>query len=331
MTRDGSRIKLPFKLARLPAARPAFVPPMKAMPARKLPPGPDWKFEIKFDGVRALAIRDGARMELRSRTGKDLAGKYTEIAAALAALPARRFVLDGEIVALDPDGRPSFQLLQASQRQAQPPPLFYYVFDALNLQGRTLADLPLWERQVAAEFILQNSPNGLRLSRSIEARAGRVMREMQARGLEGVVAKNRLSKYEVDRRSGAWMKFKWSLRQEFVIGGFTPPQGGRCCFGALLLGYYEGDRLLYAGKVGSGFDFRMLRLLGEKFQALRTGRCPFAQLPDGAAFSRCAWLEPRLVCEVRFTEWTRDGHLRQPSFLDLREDKPPREVVRETL
>jgi bifunctional non-homologous end joining protein LigD len=166
------------------------------------------------------------------------------------------------------------------------------------------------------------------------------MRAMQARGLEGLIAKRRDSKYESGRRSGAWVKFKWTNEQEFVIGGYTEPKGTRSHFGALLVGYYEQGTLRFAAKVGTGFDQRLLVALYAKFQELVRPDCPFANLPEKArggrsqgltarAMRNCTWLEPKLVCQIRFAEWTRDHHLRQPAFLGLREDKAPKEVIRE--
>ncbi len=180
----------------------------------------------------------------------------------------------------------------------------------------------------------------IRFSAGIRAESARLMREMQARGLEGLVAKKSDSKYEPGQRSGAWVKFKWSHQQEFVIGGYTPPRGSRARFGALLVGYYEQGRLLFAGKVGTGFDFHTLDTLYKRFQPLIRRECPFANLPEnlpGAAkgltesqMRLCTWLKPKLVCQVRFAEWTRDWHLRQPAFLGLREDKAPTDVARES-
>jgi len=210
----------------------------------------------------------------------------------------------------------------------------------LNLEGRDLRGLKLQQRKELAEALLANAPEKIRFSGSIQADSAELMKAMQARGLEGLIAKRKDSKYETGRRSGAWVKFKWTNEQEFVIGGYTQPRGTRSHFGALLVGYYQGDELIFAAKVGTGFDQRLLTLLHQKFQKLIRSDCPFANLPEKTAAGRsqgltaremklCTWLEPKLVCQVRFAEWTRDGHLRQPAFLGLREDKRPEEVVRE--
>ncbi len=333
----------PHKLekARLLEAKPGFVEPMKALLVEKLPTGPEWTYEIKFDGIRALTVKEGARIRLFSRAAKEMTTKYPEIVEALARMPAKDAVLDGEIVALDEEGRSSFQLLQSSRMVAHARvPLLYYVFDAINLDGKDLRGLPLQPRKAMAKALVSGLSPTIRFSAEINGESTRVVREMQSRGLEGLIAKRRDSKYESGRRSGAWLKFKWRNEQEFVIGGFTPPKGSRARFGAILVGYYEGNHLRFAAKVGTGFDRRWLESLYKKFQKLKQGSCPFVNLPEDltrssgrgltrAQMKNASWLKPELVCEVRFAEWTRDGHLRQPAFLGLREDRNPREVVRE--
>ena len=319
----------------LPRNSPRFLEPMKALLAKELPKGPQWIYEIKFDGVRALAIKDQGRVQLISRANKDLGAKYPNVLQALKNLSAGQAVLDGEIVAVDSRGRSSFQLLQSYQTTgAAKPPLLYYVFDILNLEGRDLKGLPLWRRKELAENLVSGLNPVVRFSAGIKADSSRVMWEMQKRGLEGLVAKKMDSRYEPGRRSGAWIKFKWTLEQEFVIGGFTEPKGGRSHFGAVLVGYYKGDELLFAAKVGTGFNHTTLASLYKLFKPFIRPDCPFANLPEAqgltrAQMRRCTWLDSRLVCQIRFSEWTRDGHLRQPAFLGMREDKEPQEVVRE--
>jgi bifunctional non-homologous end joining protein LigD len=328
-------------LHRLPKAEPAFVEPMKALLVEELPKGTDWIYELKFDGVRALAIKRNREVELISRSGKDLGSKYHELLGPLKKLAPKEFVLDGEVVALDEQGRSSFQLLQSFQTSGiKKPPLFYYVFDLINLDAKDLTGVPLYQRKAMAETLVANASSSIRFSPSIKTDSTRLMREMQARGLEGLIAKRRNSKYESGRRSGAWVKFKWTNEQEFVVGGYTQPRGTRTHFGALLVGYYEKGKLLFAAKVGTGFDQKLLGLLHNKFRNLVRTDCPFANLPEklsgrwgqglsAAEMRRCTWLEPKLVCQVRFAEWTRDHHLRQPAFLGLRDDKNAKEVVRE--
>jgi bifunctional non-homologous end joining protein LigD len=312
---------------------------MKARMVEDLPKGDEWIYEVKFDGVRSLGIKRGSEIELISRTAKDFTKKFPEVVEALKELPCKEAVLDGEIVAVDEEGRPSFQLLQARELSGERPPIFYYVFDLIQIDGKDLAGVPLLKRKALAKALIANLPDTARFSASIEADSGRILKEMKMRGLEGVVAKRKDSKYEIGRRSGAWVKFKWTTQQEFVIGGYTEPRGSRSYFGALAVGYYEGKKLMFAAKVGTGFDEKQLKALHEKFQKFTRPDCPFVNLPEkagqfgggltAAEMKRCTWLEPKLVCEVRFAEWTRDGHLRQPAFLGLREDKRAGEVVRE--
>lgn len=317
------------------ASAPRFVAPMKALPAAEMPKGAEWLFEVKLDGIRAIGIKEKQRVEIHSRRSRELTREYPEIMEALSRLPATRLVVDGEIVVLDATGRSSFQALQNLKRShAQRPPVFYYVFDLLHLDGRDLTSLPLVERKAALETLLQGSDPPLRFSPALEAAPAKVWREIRRLGLEGVIAKRRDSRYEPGRRSGAWRKIKTHNEQEFVIGGYTPPQGSRKHFGALLVGYHERGKLRFASKVGTGFDSATLRSLAELFQSHRTSACPFAGLRAGEGVTatemkRCVWLKPALVCQVRFLEWTRDRILRQPVFLGLREDKPAGEIVRE--
>lgn len=328
-----------FNTPRLPKRKPAFVEPMKAELVEALPKGSDWIYELKFDGIRALTLKRGKDIELISRNAKDLTAKFPEVADALKNLPCKEAMLDGEIAALDEAGRSSFQLLQARELSGERPPIFYYVFDLIQLDGKDLTGVPLLKRKEMARLLLANAPDTIRFSASIQADSDRVLNEMKARGLEGVIAKKKDSQYEIGRRSGAWVKFKWTTQQEFVIGGYSEPRGSRSHFGALVVGYYEGKKFKFAAKVGTGFDQKQLKALHQKFQKLIRPDCPFVNLPEkagrfgrgltAAEMKRCTWLDPKLVCEIRFAEWTRDDHLRQPAFLGLREDKKPAEVVRE--
>ncbi len=287
-----------------------------------------------------MGIKKGKQVTLLSRSGKDLRAKYGTLVHALESLPATEVVLDGEVVAVDEKGRSVFQLLQSYQTAGAKPPLFYYIFDILQFNGRNLVSLPLLQRKETAERLTDGTHPLLRFSGNIRAESNLVIKAMQARGLEGLMCKKRESIYEPGRRSGAWIKFKWTNEQEFVIGGYTRPQGARNHFGALLVGYYAGKDLRFAAKVGTGFNEATLRLLYDKFRKLASGNCPFVDLPEKASgtsaglswaeMKRCSWVRPELVCQVRFAEWTRDHHLRQPAYLGLREDKKPRAVVRES-
>ena len=319
---------------------PRFLEPMKALLEDELPEGADWLYEVKHDGIRAIAIKDNQRVRLFSRRPRELTDDHPEIIAALVRLPARQFVLDGEIVALDLEGRSSFQLLQNRKRHHDRSRIFFILFDLLHLNGRDTISAPLVERRSLLKKLLPRNSGPLRFSLALEATASRVWQQAIKLALEGVIAKRRDSAYEPGRRSGAWVKVKAQNEQEFVIGGYTPPRGSRQYFGSVLVGYYAGKELRFASKVGTGYDFASLKSLHRLFQKFRTPECPFANLPtkrDGrpgqgvtaTEMKQCVWLKPALVCQVRFLEWTRDSNLRQPVFLGLREDKKPTEVVRE--
>jgi bifunctional non-homologous end joining protein LigD len=305
------------------------------------PPAGDWTYEIKFDGFRALALKNAAGTQLLSRNEKDLAEKFPEVAAAVAALGVDDAIIDGEIVALDDQGRSSFQLLQAYELGDGRPPLHYYVFDLLRLDGESLVDRPLAERKARLETLLGRKAAGvIRYSASLGSDADALLRQARSLGLEGLIGKRTDSPYEIGRRSGAWIKLKLHHEQEFVIGGYTPPAGSRTHFGALLIGVREGKKLVFTAKVGTGFNHALLRSLHDRFRKLLRDDCPFDNLPEtktsrygqtitASVMKTCRWLKPVLVCQVRFAEWTRDGSLRQPVFLGLREDKAATDVVRE--
>lgn len=300
-----------------------------------------WLYEMKFDGYRGLALKRGNEVNLVSATGKPL--KFPDIAASIGALACGTAVLDGEIVALDEQGRPSFQLLQNAREGNTSAPICYYAFDLLQLESKVLRALPLTERKAQLSKLLAASPadEAIRFSANLEGDPVELLAAIRRLGLEGVVAKQRASKYEPGRRSGVWEKIKVVNEQEFVIGGYTPPEGSRKHFGSVLLGYYEGGKLQFAAKAGSGFSVKSLGEFYEMFQKLRSKDCPFVNLPakregrwgqgiTAAKMRQCTWLEPKLVCQIRFSEWTEDGGLRHPVFLGLREDKAARAVVRET-
>ncbi|MGA7214831.1 MAG: non-homologous end-joining DNA ligase [Terrimicrobiaceae bacterium] len=323
----------------LSAPLPAFVEPMKALLAES-PPHGDWVYEIKFDGFRALALKGGNETRLLSRNEKDFGGKFPEVIESISELNVRDAIIDGEIVALDEKGLSSFQLLQAFELGKERPPIFFYAFDLLRLDGKDFGERPLRERKAALQKLLRKAPGVVRFSASLGEDADELLRQARAIGLEGLVGKRKNSVYEPGRRSGAWIKLKFQSEQEFVIGGYTAPSGTRKHFGALLVGVYEGEALTFVGKVGTGFDVALLRNLHSRFEKIRRDTCPFTNLPEkrsarygqtvtAAEMKRCRWVEPRMVCQVKFSEWTRDGKLRQPVFLGLREDKNARDVVRE--
>ncbi|HSF06127.1 MAG TPA: DNA ligase D [Methylomirabilota bacterium] len=295
---------------------------------------PGWLFEPKYDGVRVLAFREGTRVELYMRSGQEVTGRYPELLVALRALPLERFLIDGEIVALDENARPSFQRLQARMGLTRPAdverartlvPVSGVFFDALALDGRDLRALPLNERKACLALLLP-ARGVLGYGDHVAERGEAFFEACCAQRLEGVVAKKADSPYG-GGRSRDWLKIKCQLRQEFVIGGYTDPQGSRGYFGALHLGLYETDRLVYVSKVGTGFDGKTLKQLWDRLTPLARSTSPFATgTPAGRGHH---WVEPELVCEVRFTEWTDDGGLRHPTFLGLRDDKRAQECRRE--
>ncbi|MBA2433951.1 MAG: ATP-dependent DNA ligase [Chthoniobacterales bacterium] len=325
----------------LPAGKPRFVAPMKPKLVDSPPADGGWIYELKFDGFRALAVKSGEKVKLISRNENDLTKKFPEIAEALGALPCEECVIDGEVVALDEEGRSSFQLLQAREMEGYDSPLSYYVFDLLQLEGKNLTCFPFTTRKEMLRQLSAGQGEPIRFSGELGDDPEALLAEVERRGLEGIIGKRADSVYEAGRRSGAWIKLKCKSEQEFVIGGYTPPAGARKHFGALLVGYYEKKKLLFAGKVGTGFDTKMLAHLHQEFQTEIRVDCPFADLPSksGGKWSqgitpgmmkKITWVSPVFVCQIKFAEWTRDAKLRAPVFLGLREDKAPAEVKRET-
>jgi bifunctional non-homologous end joining protein LigD len=308
-----------------PAPAPTHAGAMKAVLTDARFSDSDWIFERKLDGIRCVAIRDGGPVTLLSRNDLSLNGRYPEIAAALEAQPQRRFVVDGEVVAFD-SGQTSFARL--AQRGRRNVPVFFYIFDVLWLDGHDVRALPLRTRKRLLRSALRFDDPSLRFSTHRNGDGEAFFAEACRKGWEGLIAKRADSPYS-DRRSRDWLKLKCEQGQELVIGGSTAPKGSRSDFGALLLGYYDDDGALrYAGKVGTGFDEATLRDLGQRLRALRRSDAPFA---DAAAIRErtATWVQPKLVAEVAFTEWTRAGRLRHPRFLGLRDDKSARDVVRE--
>jgi len=291
---------------------PTHAGAMKAVLTDERFSDPGWIFERKLDGIRCVAIRDGGRVRMLSRNDLSLNERYPEIAAALEAQPRARFAVDGEVVAAS--GR--FQDMEG--------PRLYHVFDVLWLDGEDLRDLPLRERKARLRDALAWT-DPLRLVPYRNEAGEAMFAEACEQGWEGVIAKRADSVY-TDRRSRDWLKFKCEHGQELVIGGFTPPKGSRVELGALLVGVYAGDELRYAGKVGTGFNRETLRSLAANLRPLTRETSPFADAPR---FRDVTWVEPELVAQVGFAEWTRDGRLRHPRFLGMREDKAAREVVRE--
>lgn len=293
--------------------------------------GEQWLFERKLDGVRVVAVRDGRDVTLWSRNGKDRTSTYPEIADALLAQRCHQFVVDTEVVAFQ-GKTTSFSRLQqrsglrdADQVRASSVAVYAYLFDLLYVHGEDVSDLPLRRRKVLLEDAFDFS-DPLRFTRHRNARGPELLEDACARGWEGLIAKRADSAYRAGR-SKDWLKLKCVSRQEFVIGGYTEPQGSRTGFGALLVGYVDDHGgLTYAGKVGTGYDTATLEQLAGRLQRRERPTSPFDDLPNAR---NTHWVAPELVCEIGFTEWTSDHRLRHPRYLGLRDDKDPADVVRE--
>jgi len=333
---------IPSRIAQTVSAKDAparFVAPMKALASDIVPSGLR-QCEIKFDGYRAVAVVNGGVAELWSRNRKPLGPDFPDILEELARLRCRSAVLDGEIVALDAEGRSRFQLLQNRGKKGFEAPVVYYVFDIMYLNGTSLVGLPLGKRREMLVSLLGRKKGPLQVSPAFDVEPAELFSVAKKRGLEGIIVKMPGSLYEPDRRSGAWLKCKVVAEQEFVVGGFTPPKRSRQHFGAVLVGYYEGRRLQYAGKVGTGFNGNQLESLHECFLRFKEKDCPFANLPfepisrygtgmGSSEMKGVTWLKPSLVAQIKFAEWTDEGLLRQPVFLSLRDDKDHASVHRE--
>lgn len=323
------------------AAMPDFIQPMKAQLVAELPRD-NWQYEVKLDGYRALAFLEDGQAKLLSRNRIDLAGKYPQVVQAVESLPVDDAILDGEVVAMDKQGQASFHALQAfgmDRDQDKKPELAYCVFDLLWLHGHDLRHLLLHDRRSLLEQMLRQPPGILRLSEVLQGSPATLIRQARKQKLEGLIAKRLDSTYENGKRSGAWVKYKLHNEQEFVIGGFTPPSGRRMHFGSILVGFHQDKQLQFTGKVGSGFNRRTLAAMHQRMMKLATDVCPFDNLKDHPRhgqlnitrkeFASIQWVEPRLVVQVKFANWTPDNLLRQPVFVGLREDKDADQVIRE--
>jgi bifunctional non-homologous end joining protein LigD len=317
--------------------RPAFVTPMAAQPVKVLPEGKEWLYEPKLDGYRALLLKDGDRIRIYSRNEKDLTRIYPAVAAGGLRLNAADAVIDGEIVALAEDGRPSFQALQHRSSHPQHRVVFY-AFDVVHLDGRDLMGEPLFARRDLLPKVIGDD-SVIRLSPVLPGTATDIVQALTAAGIEGVVAKRKASSYQPGERSGDWVKFKLEQQQELVIGGYRPE--GSAGLDALLVGYYAGRKLQFAGKVRAGFTARIRRELISKLKPLVISECPFANLPDASSghwgggitaehMHEMRWTKPELIAQIRFTEWTAETRLRHAAFLGLRTDKTARQVRKES-
>jgi DNA ligase D-like protein (predicted ligase) len=310
---------------------------MLATLVKTLPEGPEWGYELKLDGYRLEAIKHGGNVRLYSRRGNDFTKKFARIATSVARIKENCFILDGEAVAVDKQGRPSFQMLQ--NRSSLPPgwSLVYYAFDLLQLNGKDLKDVPLQERRSLLEKVVGNS--GVLLSQSLPGTLSQILQAVKLHGLEGVVAKRLDSKYRAGERSKFWLKLPLKPGQDFVIGAYRL-DGNR--LELLLVGYFENGKLLFAGKVHQGLNPANRRSLLKVLQPLQLGKCPFTNLPtskkshwgEGVTAEEMGdyiWLKPETVAEIKFAEWTKGGVLRHAEFVTLRDDNDPKEITRENL
>jgi DNA ligase D-like protein (predicted ligase) len=311
-----------------------FVEPMQCLSVKKLPEGEAWSYELKLDGYRTLAVKHEGRVTLFSRNKKQFNGRFPGIAAAFAKLPDDT-IIDGEIVAMDEFGRPSFNRLQNFSENADA--ITFYAFDVPIWSGEDLRKQPLDERRALLREKAMPKLPSLHYSETFAVTAEEMISAVRLQGLEGIVAKRRDSLYEAGWRSGAWVKMRVGGGQEFVIGGYTPSPKN---FDAVLIGYYERNKLMFAARVRNGFVPTLRATVFRKFKGLESGECPFANLPESkkgrwgeeltaADMEKCVWLKPQLVAAIEYAEWTPANHLRHSRFVALRDDKDPRQVTRE--
>jgi DNA ligase D-like protein (predicted ligase) len=311
----------------------SFIEPMECLAVVKLPEGPQWVYEIKLDGYRAEAVRTADSIALYSRNGKSLNNKFPYIVEALADLP-HDTVIDGELVALDESGRPEFNRLQNYTDASSH--IRYFVFDVIGLKGRDLKGLALSERRKLLA-LLPFTNERIVISGVFNVPAQTMLAAVKQQRLEGVVAKRLDSLYESGKRSGAWVKYRVNLGQEFVIGGYTPGPNG---IDAIIVGYYRGRDLIYVARTRNGFVPASRRSVYQRLRGLKTDECPFINLPEtrkarwGEAMTaekmkECVWVRPELVAQIDFLEWTDADRLRHSKFVGFREDKDAREVVKE--
>jgi DNA ligase D-like protein (predicted ligase) len=324
-----------LKTARRPAVKAAFIEPMLLLRADALPDDARWTYQLKLDGYRAIAFKSKGKLHLRSRNDNDFSLRYPGVINGLTNLP-NETVIDGEVVAFDEEGRPSFNALQ--NYGSSPGPVVFYVFDVMVLAGKDLMSEPLESRQKLLEQkVLPKLKEPVRYTGSLNAKLPDLIASVKAQGLEGLVAKRINSRYEPGMRSGAWMKMRVNQGQEFVIGGYTL---GTKTFDALVFGHYEGKKLIYVARTRNGFTPATRAALFKRFAGLEVTECPFANLPEPkggrwgqgltkAKMAECRWVEPVLVAQIEFLEWTSDNHLRHSKFVGLRDDKHAKDVNRE--
>jgi DNA ligase D-like protein (predicted ligase) len=322
------------RLASLPKTQASFVEPMECLSVSKLPEGLEWIWEIKLDGYRALAVKPESDVTLFSRRRKSLNRQFPYIVEALADLPAGT-VMDGEVVAIDESGRPDFNLLQNFRAEASR--IQYYVFDLLCWKDRDLTRVPLVERRALLKSVVVIRDKRIRIVDYVEAAPKDLLVAVREQGLEGIIGKRKDSVYQPGKRSGAWIKHRVNRGQEFVIGGYFPGPHG---FDSLIVGYYDGDKLMYVARTRNGFVPASRRQVFSKLKHLATPTCPFVNLPEtrrsrfgeelnAEKMKNAIWLRPEVVAQMEFLEWTEADRLRHSKFVGLRQDKNPRSVVKE--
>ena len=325
----------PAQIKKLPGVRktpmPELIAPQLATLVKEPPNGEEWFHELKFDGYRMLCHLHRGKARFWSRNGKDWTAKFPNLAEAMKSFPATTAILDGEVVVVDAAGRSSFQKLQQSMGSGGKAPAFVFqIFDLIYLDGYSLLQTPLRERKLVLEqlFASVKAKGPLRYSDHVEGNGGQFFKQACEFGIEGIVSKLADSPYESTRNRN-WLKTKCIKRQEFVIAGYTPSKKGFPGFGSLILGVYDKDKLIYSGRVGTGFSIKQRLELQQKLDRISQPVMPFAVKPKDPGLRDAHWAMPKLVAEVEFMEWTADGSIRHPSFQALREDKKPSEIVRE--
>jgi DNA ligase D-like protein (predicted ligase) len=322
------------RLESLPKTEASFVEPMECLSVSKLPEGLEWLWEIKLDGYRALAVKSGTGVTLFSRRRKSLNRQFPYVVAALGDLPAGT-VVDGEVVAIDESGRPDFNLLQNFRADASR--IQYFIFDLLCWKDRDLMRVPLVERRALLKSVVVIRDERIRIADYFEAAPRDLLSVVREQRLEGIIGKRKDSLYQPGKRSGAWIKYRVNRGQEFVIGGYFPGPHG---FDSLIVGYYDGEKLMYVARTRNGFVPASRRQVFSKLRHLVTPACPFVNLPEtrrsrfgeelnAEKMKKAVWLKPEAVAQIEFLEWTEGDRLRHSKFVGLREDKNPRSVVKE--
>jgi DNA ligase D-like protein (predicted ligase) len=326
--------KVQARLDSLPRTEASFIEPMECLSVSKLPGGNQWIWEIKLDGYRAIAVRSGTAVTLFSRRRKSLNKQFTYIVDALADLPEGT-VVDGEVVAIDDHGRPDFNLLQNFRAEASR--IQYYIFDLLRWNNRDLTRVPMVERRALLKSLVVIRDKRIRIADYFEAAPKDLLSAVREQRLEGIIGKQKDSHYQPGKRSGAWIKHRVNRGQEFVIGGYFPGPHG---FDSLIVGYYDGAKLMYVARTRNGFVPASRRQVFSKLKHLVMPACPFVNLPEtrrsrfgeelnAEKMKKAVWLKPEAVAQIEFLEWTEGDRLRHSKFVALRADKNPRQVVKE--